>query len=398
LSVRYGVLGAWFYAIWCGFLCTTASAAGVLDFSASERAQIIAHGPWPPARASDASNRAVQHQPAITFGRQLFFDKTLSARRDQSCATCHQPQRAFQDGLATAKGNGTRNTPGLLDAAQRRWLGWGGAHDSVWAASLSPLLAAGEMGQRIDSLAALVRKRPDLQRGYQKAFGAIVLPSADDETVVVNLAKALAAYQATLTSPRTAFDDFRDALLANNMRAAARYPLAAQRGLRLFVGRASCSVCHAGPQFSNGEFADIGVPFFVRGGVDAGRHSGLQQLQSSRFNRLGPHNDSTHNDGRPSDPQAVTTQHVTIEPRHFGEFRVPGLRQLQHTAPYMHNGSISTLLGVVQHYSDLNEERLHADGERILKPLKLTAQEQADLLAFLRSLGGLGTPPTTRPR
>jgi cytochrome c peroxidase len=82
----------------------------------------------------------------------------------------------------------------------------------------------------------------------------------------------------------------------------------------------------------------------------------------------------------------VTTQHVVIEPRHFGEFRVPGLRQLAHTAPYMHNGSLTTIEDVVRHYSQLNEERLHADGERILRPLELNATQAADLAAFLRSI------------
>jgi cytochrome c peroxidase len=75
-----------------------------------------------------------------------------------------------------------------------------------------------------------------------------------------------------------------------------------------------------------------------------------------------------------------------VEPRHFGEFRVPGLRQLTRTAPYMHNGSLATLEEVVRHYSELNEERLHADGERILRRLDLSPQESADLAAFLRSL------------
>jgi len=107
----------------------------------------------------------------------------------------------------------------------------------------------------------------------------------------------------------------------------------------------------------------------------------LQQLQASRMNRLG-----SYSDGGQQDPRAVTTRHVLIEPRHFGEFRVPGLRLLTHTAPYMHNGSLATLEDVVQHYSALNEDRLHADGERILRRLNLTAEQAADLATFLRSL------------
>ena len=362
-------------------LAGPAAAQALLDFTPDERERIASHGPWPPAPQRDPANRVDGRREAIDFGRALFFDVRLSASGDLSCASCHVPARAFQDGLPVALGRlrGTRNTPTLLDAAQRRWFGWDGAHDSLWAASLSPLLQAGEMGQRPPSLAATVRREPHLRAGYRRAFGAA--PTADDERVATDLAKALAAYQATLVSPRTAFDDFRDALQRGDDAAAARYPLAAQRGLRLFIGAARCSVCHAGADFSNGEFADIGVPFFVPGGVDPGRHGGLQRLLASRMNRLGPHNDAGAGDAR-----AVVTRHVVVEPRHFGEFRVPGLRQLVHTAPYMHDGSLATVDDVVQHYSALDEERLHADGERILRRLDLTPQQAADLAAFLRSL------------
>ena len=357
-------------------------AQGLLEFSPQEQARIAAHGPWPPPRVHDLANAAEGRAAAVRWGRQLFFDPRLSAGGVQACSRCHDPSRAFQDGRRTAReahAPGARNTPGLLDAAQQRWFGWDGAHDSLWAASLAPLLAQGEMAQTAAGLAAHVRADPAWRRRYRNAFGRDV--PADDQEVLVHVAKALAAYQATLQSPRTAFDAFRDALVRGDATAAARYPAAAQRGLKLFIGEGRCSVCHAGPGFSNGEFADIGVPFFVPGGVDPGRHGGLLKLRASTVNRLGPHNDAG-----PSDPRAVGTRHVVIEPRHFGEFRVPGLRQLLRTAPYMHDGSLPTLKDVVQHYSELNEERLHADGERILRPLKLSPAQAADLEAFLRSL------------
>ena len=359
----------------------TAQPPVLLEFSATERAQIVAHGPWPPQPRADASNRVMGQAAAQAWGASLFFDTRLSANQQLSCASCHQPNRAFQDGLKTAVGRaaGQRNTPGLLDAAQWRWLGWGGTHDSLWSASLTPLLSDGEMQQTVPGLAERVRGTPELADGYSEAWGQP--PPADDATLVVNLAKALAAYQASLVSPRTAFDDFRDALASGDNARAASYPLAAQRGLRLFLGEGRCTTCHAGPLFSNGEFGDIGVPFFVPGGVDPGRYRGLQQLLASPYNRLG-----VFNDAGAGDPGAVGTRHVILEPRHFGEFRVPSLRQLAHTAPYMHNGSLPSIETVVQHYSQLNEERLHADGERILRRLNLSDAEAADLAAFLRSL------------
>ncbi len=357
------------------------AAAGLIDFTDEERARIAGHGPWPALTEPDPAQAAAQGPQAVEFGRRLFVDRRLSADGRASCASCHVPALAFQDGRAVPRlrdgvAASVRNTPGLLDSAQRRWLGWGGEHDSLWAASLAPLLAAAEMGNRIDELAARVRGKPDLVLGHERALGPM---PGDDVALVVNLAKALAAYQSTLASPRTPFDDFREALLRGDTQTAARYPMAAQRGLRLFIGEGRCSICHAGPSFSNGEFADIGIPFFVPGGVDAGRHAGLKALLASPYNRLGPH-------GAVSDPRAVATRHVVIEHRYFGEFRVPALRGLVQTAPYMHDGSLATLDEVVHHYSELNEERLHTDGERILRPLKLSAAERNDLLAFLRSL------------
>ena len=349
------------------------ASAQVLDFTAAERRAILDHGPWPTAWAPDTSNRRQGDAASVILGQRLFFDTGLSGHGRVACASCHQPAKAFQDGRSTAigQGPGVRNTLGLLDAAGQRWYGWDGGTDSLWAASVRPLLNPREMAASAAHVAAHVRADP--------ALASLGGPGASDDTVLAAVGKALAAYQATLVSPRTTFDDFRDALARGDDAAAARYPQAAQRGLRLFIGRARCALCHAGPRFSNGEFADIGVPFFVAGGVDPGRHGGLLALLADPFNRLGPHAD----DGGAG---AVATRHVRQAHRHFGEFKVPGLRQLRHTAPYMHAGSHATLADVVRHYDQLDEERLHADGERILQPLGLSAAEAADLQAFLLSL------------
>ncbi len=374
-------LAAWAFGTFAAAPTGSTPSTELLDFSPTERAQIAAHGPWPPAPRPDGSNAALKLPLAAAFGATLFFDKRLSGNGQISCASCHQPNCAFQDGLTTALGRtqGHRNTPSLLDAAQWRWLGWDGEHDSLWAASLTPLLSDSEMHQTVPALAKRVRTTPDLASGYRAALQA-PLPASDTE-LVVKLGKALAAYQTTLVSPRSPFDEFRDALTRGDMASAAQYPLTAQRGLRLFLGEGRCTLCHTGPSFTNGEFGDVGIPFFVPGGVDAGRYKGLEKLLASPYNRLGKFNDAG-----PQDPGAVGTRHVNLQPRHFGEFRVPSLRQLSHTAPYMHNGSIPTLEAVVQHYSKLPEDRLHSDGERILRPLQLSDQQAADLVAFLRSL------------
>ena len=198
--------------------------------------------------------------------------------------------------------------------------------------------------------------------------------------------KALAAYQETLVSTATPFDHFRDALATGDASAASRYPIAAQRGLRLFIGSGNCVLCHFGPRFTNGEFADIGAPFFVPGGVDSGRHGGLARLLRSPFSRVGRFSDA------PS-AAAVSTRHVSAQPRNFGEFRVPSLREVARTAPYLHNGSLATLADVVRHYSELDLDRLHVHGEQILRPLRLSAEQAVDLVTFLETLSSEATTP-----
>jgi cytochrome c peroxidase len=346
------------------------------QFSKEEIAKILQHGPWPPPTKRDPSNRVSGKAEAIAFGEKLFFEPRLSGTGSVLCATCHAPFRAFQDGRGRAFGlqQVDRNTPSVINARFYRWYGWDGAHDSLWSQSIRPLLDPREMSASAAHVAAVVRQL--FSREYETAFQRP--PAGADEKILVDVGKALAAFQETLISARTPFDDFRDALEKSTTTA---YPDAAQRGLKIFIGKGNCAVCHFGPHFTNGEFADTGVPFFAgRGRVDSGRHEGVKRLKANPYNLLGRFND----DGARS--TATGTRHVELQHRNFGEFRVPGLRNVALTAPYMHNGSLATLRDVVQHYSELNEERLHADGERVLKPLKLSVEEVTDLVAFLESL------------
>ena len=347
----------------------------------AELRRVLAHGPWPVAAARDPSNRVSGNAGAFAFGERLFNDPRLSRDGTRACATCHQRERGFSDGLPRAEGlqRGDRNTPALLNVGGQRWFGWDGANDNLWAQSLRPLLDAREMGGTLQTVAQTLRSQPDLRAAYAEVFGAVALRG--DEAVAVNLAKALAAYQETLRSGRTAFDAYRDALARGDAEAAKAYPSAAQRGLAIFVGKGRCHVCHSGPKFSNGEFHDIGIPFFVeRGRVDRGRQGGIKALQASRYNLLGPFSDDA------SRRSAISTRHVRPEHRNYGEFKVPSLRSVARSAPYMHIGSLASLRHVVRHYSELDEERLHSDGERLLVPLRLSAAETDDLVDFLLSL------------
>lgn len=370
---------------WLASSRASAAAPALLVFTAPERAQIQRHGPWPPAPPRDPGNALAGRPAAIALGQALFFDPRLSPDGRLACATCHQPGQAFADGRARAQGRGPldRNTPSLWNAGHQRWLGWDGAFDSLWSQALHPLLSPHEMASSAGHLQALLGRDARLASAWRRATGAAP-PAADHaaEATLVTLGQALGVYVATLVSGRTAFDHFREALARGDRAAAARYPLPAQRGLRLFLGPGQCSTCHTGPLFSNGEFADIGASFFVRPGeVDPGRHQGIAALQASPYNLLGRWAQPT-----PSDEARRKTRHVQAQHRNFGEFKVPSLRNVALTAPYLHDGQLATLADVLRHYSNLNLERLHADGEQILKPLNLSAGEQADLLAFLSSL------------
>ena len=366
--------------LWLSGLALVLATGVACAFTAAERSRVLAHGPWPPAPALDPGNAWAGRPESVALGQRLFFEPRLAPDARLACASCHLPSQAFADGQARSHGRSEldRNAPSLWNAVHQRWWGWDGAADSLWSQALRPLQDPRELASTPAHLRRLLAGDADLACRWRRSFGAP--PPDDDDALLVLTAKALGAFVGSLVSATTPFDRFRDALARADAVAAARYPAAAKRGLQLFVGRGRCHLCHAGPLFSNGEFADIGAGFFIRPGVvDSGRHGGIQALQSSSHNLLSPAADA------PAEA-ATKTRHVYLQHRNFGEFKVPSLRNVAQTAPYLHDGRIATLAGVVRHYSELNLERLHADGERILEPLHLTPAETRDLLAFLRSL------------
>lgn len=357
-------------------------AAQQTEFSDAERAMILSHGPWPVKTGPDPSNRLSGKPAAIAFGRTLFFSKELSVGRNLSCASCHIPAKGFADGRRRSTGARMvdRNAIGLANLRLNRWFGWAGQSDNLWAQSIHPILDRRELGLTARSLAARIAANPALARSFRAATGVAAAAMAPEQ-VLVAVAKALAAFQETLTTGRTPFDRFRDALASGDATGISAYPAAAKRGLKIFVGKGRCSICHFGPNFTNGEFHNIGMIHFVeKGRVDAGRYGGLRAVKASRYNLLGPFNDDL------ARATAGFTRRASLHPRNWGEFRVPSLRNLRRTAPYMHDGSKATLRDVILHYSLIDEERLHSDGERLLRPLRLKPREIDDLIAFLRTL------------
>ncbi len=348
--------------------------------SADEIEQTLTFGPWPPSFQSDPSNRVSNNARAIALGEALFNDPLLSVDGAFSCASCHDPEQAFTTSEARALGHVLldRNTPSLRNLAGLRWYGWGGKSDNLWAASLHPIIEEQEMAHSPESLKTAISESAYID-DFEAIFG--VIQDQGPELVLVNTAKALSAYLETLVTDRTQFDDFRDALEDQDFAAAAYYPEAAQRGLQLFLGRGNCVFCHNGPRFSNNEFHDAGVPYFLNETeVDEGRFGGLNFLLSSPYTLDGVWNDDP-------DKQGVwAVRNVRRSHSDFGTFRTPSLRGVAETAPYMHDGSLGDLNAVIRHYSKIDTERLHADGQAIFSQLNLSEQEIADLVAFLMTL------------
>ncbi len=360
-----------------------------IEFSADELARILSLGPWPPAAPGrkDPSNRVSGDAGAIEFGKQLFNSPKLSVNGEISCNTCHKPELGFSDGRDRSQGlsRHDRNSQSLWNVDLQRWFGWDGGADSLWAASIRPILTPHEMGANAEHVHKQIVENSQWRGQYQSLFGS---PGLSEE-VLANVGKSLASYLETLRSPRTAFDRFRDGLAAGQNPGKDVFPDGARRGLQIFAGRGNCTVCHFGPALSNGEFHDVAIPFLIEPGrVDPGRYAGIRRVKADPFNLLGRYNDQKDDGGNPQAPlpESLKTQTVQFAHRHWGEWRTPSLRNLKQSAPYMHNGSLASLHEVVRHYSEINQERLHSDGESLLKPLRLSADEIDDLVTFLLTL------------
>jgi cytochrome c peroxidase len=326
---------------------------------------------------SDASNRVSGRAEAAALGEVLFHSTRLSTVGGLRCASCHEPWRRFTDGRARALGaeTGVRNTPGLLNVRLQHWFGWDGGNDSLWSQSIRPMLDPREMRADAAHVAQALRDDENLKRLYALAFDHA--PPADNEVAMVDAGKALAAYQETLTSERTPFDAFRDGLARGDGAATERYPATAQRGLRLFIGRGQCIACHAGPNFSDGEFHGSRIASKLHDGApDSGRALGVEKLRVSAYARSGRFDDEINAAPRPA----------AAQPAQAGAFRTPGLREVSATAPYMHDGSIANLCDALQPHAVL-------EGRPAVPALTLA--ERRDVVSFLRTLSAQERAVTT---
>ncbi|TQV75504.1 cytochrome C peroxidase [Aliikangiella marina] len=360
------------------------------------------------------SNQYANNDKAAQFGKILFFDKQFSRSGVFSCATCHQPNKFFTDGLqfSIAEGIATRNSPTLIGSAYSPWQYWDGRKDSLWSQALAPIEAHNELDT---SRVEYVRKlAADYREIYQETFGEKdfsflnLLPEKaspiGDQTaqknwhslnkslqkqvndVFSNAGKAMMAYQRKIKLPKSRFDQFIEALVAGEKRPLAQLMSASEvRGLRLFVGKANCASCHNGPLFTNYEFHNIGAPDLADKPVELGRFAGVKALLTDEFTCL-----SEWSDANKSQCQEMRFL-KTKGPELVGALKTPTLRNIANTAPYMQFGQFKSLRQVLAHYNDptppvydmeQHPSRPHFD----ILPLKLNQQELTDLESFLGSL------------
>lgn len=378
-----------------------------------------ARGPIPP----DPTNRFANDARAVALGERLFFDESFSASGTVSCATCHDPERAFTDGerVARGEGPGTRNTPTILGAARRRWFTWDGRADTIWSQAAEPIEQPSEHGFDRTRFAVAIRDDPGMRQLWEAACGSLpraldavptglsARPALDGEAahappvaawsqlagdqraaidaVFSSSMKALGAYQRTLDMPLSLFDRWADAVgqgsvSIDDVAAGGIITPAARRGWLLFSGKANCIQCHGGREFTDGEFHSLGLPGADgRLGGDPGRRGAIARLKADPFSSAGAFSDD------PLGAEARLVRSLKDDPEAWGQFRTPSLRGVALTAPYMHDGRFATLAEVIAFYDTLEGAiALDHHREAVLQPLELTSEERADLEAFLLAL------------
>lgn len=378
-------------------------------FTQAELAAIFRHSPMPPVPA-DRTDKVADDPKAARFGQFLFFDKKFSANGEVSCETCHQPARAFTDGRRLAKGLaiGTRHSPSILGAAYNQWYFWDGRTDSQWSQALQPFENPREIGTDRLHVVHVVRDDVALRRAYEKIFGSLpplgnlarfplharpgtkawVGMTAADRFAVdraySNLGKSIEAYERKLIVGNSAFDRYVAALKAANIVGEAVISPAAKRGLKLFVGAGNCELCHSGPDFTDGQFHNLGLPLLASEVPDTGRAEGIRLVRSDPFNGAGAFSD---------DPRGVAKDRLAFLPApqtQIGAFKTPSLRNVARIAPHLHDGRFRSLAQVMNFYAKgkaASRGRLVGAREQTVDLIPhLTGRQQSDLIAFLKTL------------
>jgi cytochrome c peroxidase len=286
----------------------------------------------------------------VALGKQLFFDPRLSSDGKVSCASCHNPAKGWSNGEQFATGidglKGGRNAPTILNTTYQMFQFWDGRSGSLEDQALGPIQNPIEMNTTLEQLEQRLNAIPGYRAQFTKVFGT-------EQIEAPNVGRAIAAYERTILSGDAPFDRYK----AGDKKALSA---AAQRGMDLFFGKAHCSACHSGPNFTDNAFHNIGI--------------GMHAKEADQGRRVVSKIEGDH-----------------------GSFKTPGLRDIGRSAPYMHDGSEKTLVDVVSYYNRGGTPNDYLDEE--IYPLSLTKEEQADLVTFLKDgLGSSKYPAETAPK
>lgn len=268
------------------------------------------------------------------IGWQLFFDPILSAPRNVSCATCHDPEKGFESGVALGEGAYgdilPRNAPTVVNLAGAEHFFWDGRAESLEEQAKGPIENPIEMDLSHDEAARRIRNEPRYVRAFAKAGVA--------EITIDAITRAIAAFERTLVTGPTLFDHWLEGDRTV-------FSEEQERGRMIFFTRGQCATCHFGPNFSDGMFHNIGT-------------------------------------GTEEDPGRWT---ISGDEYDLGAFKTPSLRNWKGREPFMHDGRFTSLDEVLEFY---NKPRKDAVGESELDPLDLTERDRADVKAFLETLNG----------
>lgn len=299
----------------------------------------------------DTSYFSLMERPDVKLGKALFFDPLLSGSNQISCSSCHNPQTSWGDHLTVPIGHdhqtGPRHTISLLNVHARKTLFWDGRARTLEEQALFPIEAHHEMAMDLTKLIPKLKAIPGYREMFVDAYG-------EEDFSMPEVMKALAAFQRTLTSRRSRFDEFLDG----------KYNALTDQeieGMHLFRTKARCMNCHHGEFFTDEDFHNIGLTYYKRKYEDLGRYE------------------------------------VTKNPLDVGKFRTPSLRDIMNTGPWMHNGLFDSMIGVLNMYNSgmvMNNPKtkeqladpMYPRTDPLLKKLDLTKDEIQSIAAFLEAI------------
>ncbi len=317
----------------------------------------------------------------INLGDKLYNDTRFSADGKVSCATCHDPTKGFTDNLKVSKGfmdrTGTRNAPTVINAAYNRTQFWDGRRPDLEGQSLDPQINPVEGGlESHEDILRIIRSDAEYVKMFKQVFGV-----NKNDITIDEYAKAIAAFERTIVGGNSDFDRYYfggDKTAMNE---------AAIRGFDLFVNKARCVTCHTIDQetaiFTDHKFHNLGIGFKrIENNLAATAGKLIAEVRAG-----GNVDEIVLEDKNASELGRFA---ITGEMQDIGQFKTPTLRNIELTAPYMHDGSLATLEDVVTFYNDTiapgekGEPNPFQSGG--IRPLNLTEQEQKDLVEFLKAL------------